>query len=67
MPTDHSAKLATIRRFDQLVDYLRDEMGWPIGRDDFEELTRVAQSPTQVRYRLRTTLLANVLSKLRGQ
>ena len=39
MPTDHRAKLATIHRFDQLVAYLRDEMGWPIDRDDFEELT----------------------------
>lgn len=39
MPTDHRAKLATIRRFDHLVAYLRDEMGWPIDRDDFEELS----------------------------
>jgi SOS-response transcriptional repressor LexA len=36
MPTDHRAKLATIKRFDQLIVYLRDEMGWPIGRDSFE-------------------------------
>ena len=36
MPTDHRAKLATIKRFDQLIAYLRDEMGWPIGRDSFE-------------------------------
>ncbi len=39
MPTDQRSRLASIRRFDQLVAYLRDEMGWPIGRDDFEELT----------------------------
>ncbi len=40
MPTDHRATLATIRRFDQLVAYLRDEMGWPIANgEDFEELT----------------------------
>ena len=39
MPTDHRAVLANIKRFDQLVVYLRDEMGWPIDRDDFEELT----------------------------
>jgi len=39
MPTDHRARLAGIRRFDQLVAYLRDEMGWPIEGDDFEELT----------------------------
>jgi hypothetical protein len=40
MPSDHLAKLAGIKRFDQLIAYLRDEMGWPIesGRD-FEDLT----------------------------
>ena len=39
MPTDHRERLARIRRFDQLVAYLRDELGWPIDSDDFEELT----------------------------
>jgi hypothetical protein len=40
MPTDHRAKLATIRRFDQLIAYLRNEMGWPIeSGSSFEELT----------------------------
>ena len=39
MPNDHRDRLANIRRFDQLVAYLRDEMGWPIGSGDFEELT----------------------------
>lgn len=40
MPTDHRARLATIKRFDQLVAYLRDEMGWPIENgSDFEDLT----------------------------
>ena len=39
MPTDHRERLASIRRFDQLVAYLRDELGWPIDSDDFEELT----------------------------
>ena len=39
MPTDHRERLALIRRFDQLVAYLRDELGWPIDSDDFEELT----------------------------
>ena len=38
MPTDHRAKLATIKRFDQLIAYLRDEMGWPIARESFEEV-----------------------------
>ena len=39
MPTDHRALLANIKRFDQLIAYLRDEMAWPIDGDDFEELT----------------------------
>lgn len=39
MSTSHAASLAGIRRFDQLVAYLRDEMSWPIERGDFEDLT----------------------------
>jgi hypothetical protein len=39
MATDHRAKLASIKRFDQLIAYLRDEMRWPIESDDFEEVT----------------------------
>jgi hypothetical protein len=40
MPIDHRAKLATIKRFDQLIAYLRDEMGWPIENGSaFEDLT----------------------------
>ena len=39
MPTDHRERLAQIHSFDQLVDYLRDELGWPIASADFEELT----------------------------
>ncbi|MFQ5507173.1 MAG: hypothetical protein ACE5F1_20575, partial [Planctomycetota bacterium] len=38
MPTDHRAKLSTIKRFDQLIAYLRDEMDWPIARDSFEDV-----------------------------
>ena len=38
MLTDHRAKLATIKRFDQLIAYLRDELGWPIARDSFEDV-----------------------------
>jgi hypothetical protein len=38
MPTDHRQKLASIKRFDQLIAYLRDEMGWPIARDSFEDV-----------------------------
>lgn len=39
MPTDQRERLARIRRFDQLVAYLRDELDWPIDSDDFEDLT----------------------------
>ena len=39
MPTDHRAALKAIKRFDQLIDYLHDEMAWPIEGDDFEDLT----------------------------
>ena len=39
MPTDHRSALASIKRFDQLIAYLRNEMGWPIDGSDFEELT----------------------------
>ena len=39
MPTDHRERLAGIRRFDQLIAYLRDELDWPIGADSFEDLT----------------------------
>jgi hypothetical protein len=35
---DHRAELAKIKRFDQLIAYLRDEMGWPIARDSFEDV-----------------------------
>ena len=38
MMIDHRAKLAKIRRFDQLIAYLRDELGWPIGSDCFDEV-----------------------------
>lgn len=38
MPTDHRAALAKVKRFDQLIAYLRDEMGWPIAKDSFEDV-----------------------------
>ena len=38
MPTDHRGELARIKTFPQLIAYLRDEMGWPIARDSFEEV-----------------------------
>ncbi len=39
LPTNHRAALANIKRFDQLIAYLRDEMAWPIEGDDFDEMT----------------------------
>lgn len=39
MTTDHRTQLAAIKRFDQLIAFLRDEMAWPIASADFEELT----------------------------
>ena len=39
MTTAYRTRLASIRRFDQLIAFLRDEMDWPIVSDDFEELT----------------------------
>ena len=39
MATDHRVELRKIRTFPSLVRYLRDEMGWPIDTEDFEELT----------------------------
>ena len=39
MPTDHRERLARIRSFSQLIVYLRNDLGWPIVSDDFEELT----------------------------
>ena len=31
-------KLASLKTFTQLIAYLRDEMGWPIAKDSFEEV-----------------------------
>ena len=39
MTIDHRTTLAAIRRFDQLIAFLRDDMDWPVVSDDFEELT----------------------------
>ena len=39
MPTDHRERLSRIHSFTQLIVYLRDDLGWPIDTDDFEELT----------------------------
>jgi predicted helicase len=38
MTINHRVLLASIRRFDQLIAYLRDEMGWPISQDSFSDV-----------------------------
>ncbi|WP_442485605.1 type ISP restriction/modification enzyme [Aeoliella sp. SH292] len=37
--SDTTERLRKIKRFDQLVAYLRDELHWPIETEDFEDLT----------------------------
>ena len=39
MVTNHHITLSGIKRFDQLICYLRDSMDWPIMGADFEEVT----------------------------
>jgi hypothetical protein len=39
MQADYRAELQKIRTFPSLVRFLRDEMGWPIGTTNFEDLT----------------------------
>jgi hypothetical protein len=38
MPTDHRAELQKIRTFPSLIRYLRDEMGWPIDQNSFDDV-----------------------------
>jgi hypothetical protein len=38
MPTEHRTKLAGVKSFTQLVAYLRNEMGWPIASDSFDDV-----------------------------
>lgn len=39
MPTYEADRLRDVRTFPSLVKYLRDELGWPIESDDFDDLT----------------------------
>ena len=39
MPHDHRERLRNIRQFHQLVEYLCDDLQWPIETADFEDLT----------------------------
>ena len=38
MQIDGRTELSKIKRFDQLIAYLRDEMGWPIAQDSFDDV-----------------------------
>ena len=64
MPTDHRERLARIRRFDQLVAYLRDELSWPIDSDDFEELT-FEYTPEELGIDLRNAAKIQEIKRLR--
>ena len=64
MPTDHRERLARIRRFDQLVAYLRDELGWPIDSDDFEEMT-FEYTPEELGIDLRNAAKIQEIKRLR--
>ena len=39
MPRADPERLGTIKRLDQLIAYLRDELGWPIESENLNELT----------------------------
>ena len=39
MSMEDRAELAKIKRFDQLLAYLRDRLGWPIDRIEIDDLT----------------------------
>ena len=36
---DRETNLQSIRTFPSLIVYLRDQLGWPVESDDFEDLT----------------------------
>jgi predicted helicase len=38
MAVDQRQALSAIKRFDQLIAYLRDELGWPINKDSFDDV-----------------------------
>jgi len=38
MSVDQRQALSAIKRFDQLIAYLRDELGWPISKDSFDDV-----------------------------
>ena len=64
MPTNHRAALANIKRFDQLIAYLRDEMAWPIEGDDFDEMT-FEYTPEELGIDVRNTAKIQEIKRLR--
>ncbi len=65
MPHDHRSRLASIRRFDQLVAYLREELGWPIDNSsDFEDLT-FDYTPDELGIDLKTAAKIQEIKRLR--
>ena len=64
MPTNHRAALANIKRFDQLIAYLRDEMAWPIEGDDFDEMN-FEYTPEELGIDVRNTAKIQEIKRLR--
>ena len=64
MPTNHRAALANIKRFDQLIAYLRDEMAWPIEGDNFDEMT-FEYTPEELGIDVRNTAKIQEIKRLR--
>ena len=64
MPTDHRTALANIKRFDQLIAYLRDEMAWPIEGGDFDEMT-FEYTPEELGIDARNTAKIQEIKRLR--
>jgi len=64
MSTDHRQQLRQIKRFDQLVRYLRDELDWPIESDSFEELT-FDYEPEELGLDSRTAAKIDTIKQLR--
>ena len=64
MPTNHRAALANIKRFDQLIAYLRDELAWPIEGDNFDEMT-FEYTPEELGIDVRNTAKIQEIKRLR--
>src|SRR5208282_5600092 len=65
MGTDHREALANIKRFDQLIAYLRDEMGWPISRDSFDDVDDLFYEFTELGIDPKTAVKIQSIKRLR--